>query len=145
MCKTAKVNPLYKEGKNTELENYRPVSLLPILSKIIERVVCNQLIENLEKHDILYEYQSGFWSKHSTNTCLAHLSNEILKGFKSRMILIDVKKAFDILDHDRLLDKMKYLGFTSKAIDWFRSYFKNRTIVVRLEKTLSETEICEEL
>ena len=60
MCKTAKVNLLYKEGKNTELENYRPVSLLPILSKIIERVVCNQLIENLEKHDILYEYQSGF-------------------------------------------------------------------------------------
>ena len=62
MRNTAKVKPLYKKGKNTEPENYRPVSLLPILSKIIER------IEHLAKHDILYEYQSGFRSKHSVNT-----------------------------------------------------------------------------
>ena len=59
MCKTTKVKPLYKKGKNTEPKNYRPVSLLPILSKIKERVVYNQLIELLEKH-IIYEYQSGF-------------------------------------------------------------------------------------
>ena len=69
-------------------------------------------------------------------------SNEIKKGFKSRMILIDLKKAFDILDRDRLLDKMKYLGFTLKAIDCFGSYFKKRTIVVSLDKILSETGIC---
>ena len=125
MCKTAKVKPVYKKGKNTEPKNYRPVSLLPILSKIIERVVYNQLIEHLEKHDILYKYQSGFRSKHSVNTCLAHLSNQILKGFESGkstgMILIDLQKAFDTLDHDILLDKMKYLGFTSKnnRLIWF--------------------------
>ena len=59
MCKTTKVKPLYKKGKNTEPKNYRPVSLLPILSKIKERVVYNQLIELLEKH-LIYEYQSGF-------------------------------------------------------------------------------------
>ena len=112
MCKTAKKKPLYKKGKNTESKNYKPVSLLPVLSKIIERVVYNQLIEHLEKHDILYEYQSGFRSKHSVNTLLAHLSHQILKGFESRksteMILIDLQKAFDILDHDMLLDKMKF-------------------------------------
>ena len=60
MCKTAKVKHLYKKGKNTEPENYIPASLLPILSKIIERVAYNQLIEHLEKHDLLYKYQSGF-------------------------------------------------------------------------------------
>ena len=60
MCKTAKVKPLYEKGKNMEPKNYRPVSLLPILSKIIGRVVYNQLIDHLEKHDILYKYQSGF-------------------------------------------------------------------------------------
>ena len=60
MCKTAKVKPVYKKGKNTEPKNYRPVSLLPILSKIIERVIYNQLIEHLEKDDILHKYQSGF-------------------------------------------------------------------------------------
>ena len=66
--------------------------------------VYNQLIEHLEKHDKLYEYQSGFRSKHSVNTCIAHLSNQILKGFESEkstgMILIDLQKAFDTLDHD---------------------------------------------
>ena len=116
MCKTTEVKSLYKKGKNTGPKNYRPVSSLPILSKIIQRVVYNQLIEHLEKHDILYEYHSGFQSKHSVNTCLAHLSNQILKGFESgkstRMILIGLQKAFDTLDHDILLEKMKYLDFT---------------------------------
>ena len=65
MCKTAKVKPLYKKGRNTDPENYRPISLLPILSKIIGRVVYNQLLEHLEKHDVLYEYQSVFRSNNS--------------------------------------------------------------------------------
>ena len=65
MCKTAKVKPPYKKGRNTDPENYRPISLLPILSKIIERVVYNQLLEHLEKHDVLYEYQSVFRSNNS--------------------------------------------------------------------------------
>ena len=92
---------------------------------------------------MLCKYQSGFRSKHSVNTCLTHLSNQILKGFESEkstgMILIDLQKAFDSLDHDILLNKMKYLGFTQKTIDWFGSYLKKRNIVVSLEKTLSET------
>ena len=78
------------------------------------------------------------------NTYLAHLSNQILKGFESgvstRMILIDLQKAFDTIDYDILLDKMKYLGFTSKTIDWFSSYFKKRNIIVSLEKTFLETK-----
>ena len=78
---------------------------------------------------MLYEYlQSGFRNKHAVSTSLAHLFNQILKGFESGkstgMILIDLQKAFDSLDHDVLLDKMKYLGFTSKTIDWFGSYLK---------------------
>ena len=68
MCKS-EVKPLYKKGKNTEPKNCRPVSLLPMLSKIIERVKYIQLIKHLENHDILYEYQSGFRSKHSVNIC----------------------------------------------------------------------------
>ena len=107
MCKTAKVNSLHKKGKNTEPKNFRSVSLLPILSKIIEIVIYNQLIEHLEKHNILYKYQSDFRSKHSLNTCLARLSNQTL-------ILIDLHKAFDTLDYDILLNKMKYLGFNQK-------------------------------
>ena len=71
MSKTAIVKPLYKEGKNTEPENYRPLSLLLKSSKVIEGVVYNQLIEHFDKLDILYEYQSLFRSRHSVNTFLA--------------------------------------------------------------------------
>ena len=73
------------------------------------------------------------------------MSNQILKGFESGkstgMILIDLQKAFDSLDHDILLDKIKYLGFTSKTIDWFGSYLKKQSNVVSLDKTHSETGI----
>ena len=144
ICKITKVKSLYKKGKDTKPENYRAISLLPTLSKI-ERVVYNQLKEHFEKHDILYEYQSGSRSKHSVSSCLAHLSNQILKGFESRksteMILIDLQKAFDTLVHDILPDKMKHLVFTSKTMDWLGSCLKMRTFVVSLHKTLSETAI----
>ena len=73
------------------------------------------------------------------------LSNQILKGFESGkstgMILTDLQKAFDTLDHNILLNKIKYLGFTSKVIDWFGSYLKIRNIVVSLEKPLSDTGV----
>ena len=143
MCKKAIVKPLYKKGKNTAAKDYWSVSLLPILSKIIERVVYNQLLEVLEEHDILHRYQSGFRSKHSANTCFVHTFNQILKGFESGkstgMILLDLKKAFVTLDRHILLDKMKYLASISKTINWFGTSLKKRNIVVRLEKPLLET------
>ena len=68
------------------------------MPKVIERVMHNQLIEHMEKYEIIFDYQSGFRSKHSVNTCLVHLSNQTLKGFEARkstgMILIDLQKAF---------------------------------------------------
>ena len=80
----------------------------------------NQLTEHLEKYKIIFDYQSGFRSKHSVNICLAHLSNQILKGFEARkstdMILIDLQKAFDTLDHQILWKKLKY-GFHQKPLD----------------------------
>ena len=78
----------------------------------------------------------GFRKNHSTNSCLSYLSNKIQKGFEegnlTGMILIDLQKAFDTIDHEILLCKMNYLGFTKSAIDWFRSYLANRTSVVHV-------------
>ena len=112
------------------------------MSKIIKRVVHNQLIKHLEKYEIIFDYQSGFRSKHSVNTCLAHLSNQILKGFEARkstgMILIDPQKAFDTLDHQILLKRQKYIGFSTETVRWFESYLKIRNLIVSLEKSLSE-------
>ena len=93
------------------------------MSKFIERVVHNQLIEHLGKYKIIFDYQSGFRTKHSVNTCLAHLSNQILKGFEARkstgMILTDLQKLFDTLDHQILLKKLKYIGFSPETVRWF--------------------------
>ena len=75
--KAEKVRPIFKKVKNAEQKKYRPASLLPVMSKVIERVVHNQPIKHLEKYEIVFDYQSGFRSKHFVNTCLTHLSNQI--------------------------------------------------------------------
>ena len=140
--KLSKLKPLFKKGSKTDPKNYRPISLLPLVSKIFERAVYDQLHQFLEENKILYKYQSGFRKYHSTNTCLSHLSNKILQGFDegmvTGMILIDLQKAFDTLDHDILLKKMKTMGFAENTIAWFRSYLSNRFFLVNIGNTFSE-------
>ncbi len=85
------------------LANYMPVSILSILSKIVERVVFDQLNEYLVSNQLLYKFQSGFRSSYSTDTCLIHLHDHIRsqcdKGYYTGMVLIDLQKAFDTVDH----------------------------------------------
>ena len=103
-CKVAKLKPIFKMGKKTDPSNYRPISLLPSISKIIERVIHDQKNAFLSDEDILYTYQSGFRGNHSTNLCLSFLTDKILKaideGLSTGMILIDLQKAFDTIDHE---------------------------------------------
>ena len=143
LCKTAKVKPLFKKGSKTDPQNYRPISLLPIVSKIIERVVHDQTNMFLKQNKILYKYQSGFRSNHSTNECLSYLNDKILKGFDegllTGMILIDLQKAFDTIDHGVLFEKMKYLHFSDNTITWFKSYLKDRMFKVSIDKALSDS------
>jgi len=129
-CKQAKLKPLFKKGSKTEPTNYRPISLLPIISKIIEKVIHEMTLNYLDKFNILYKYQSGFRTNYSTNSCLSFLSNKVLTGFEkgmlTDMILIDLQKAFDTIDHDILLKRMIYLGFSNSTIGWFKSYLEDR-------------------
>ena len=115
----------------TEPKNYRPISLHPLVSKIIEKVIHDQTLNYLDENNIIYKYQSGFRSNHSTNSCLSYLCNKVQKGFERGMLtgmtLVDLQKTFDTIDHQILLKKMRYLGFTDSAISWFRSYLENRT------------------
>ena len=140
-CKHAKLKPLFKKGSTTEPKNYRPISLLPLISKIIEKVIHDQTQAYLDKNDIIYKYQSGFRSKHSTNSCLSFLCDKVQKGFEkgklTGMILIDLQKAFDTIDHKILLQKLKFLGFSKSAISWFKSYLDQRIFSVQIEEFLS--------
>ena len=120
---------------------HRPISLLPLISKVIEKVIHNQTLNFLNKNRILYSYQSGFRKHYSTDTCLSYLTNKVQTGFEegllTGMVLIDLQKAFDTIDHGILLDKMKYLGFSTSTIDWFNSYLTNRSFIVNVGKEYS--------
>ena len=106
LCKITKIKPLFKKGSKTEPKNYRPISLLPLISKIFEKIVHDQTQKFLIDNNLLFKYQSGFRPNHSTNSCLTYLTNKILTGFDNGMvtgmILIDLQKAFDTIDYEIL-------------------------------------------
>ena len=137
--KFAIVKPLYKKNKKTNVENYRPVSILCILSKILERAVHNQLEKYLTTNQILYSHQSGFRREHSTDTCLINLmdyiNNSISEGDYVGMVLLDLQKAFDTVNHSILCEKLKIMGVGN--IDWFISYLENRKQIVNVNSTNS--------
>ena len=85
-CKIAKLNPLFKKGSKTDPSNYRPISLLLLLSKVFERVALDQTEEFLSLDKILYDYQSGFTKNHSTDTCFSFLNDKILKSFDDGLV-----------------------------------------------------------
>jgi hypothetical protein len=134
--KSARVVPLYKKNDKTEVGNYRPVSILSILSKIYERVVYDQVEEYLSKNNLLYMFQSGFRRGFSTDTCLIHLSDYIRfqmdQGNLVGMILLDLQKAFDTVDHGILLMKMEAMGLGKDILRWFKSYLSERQQLVNV-------------
>ena len=115
----------------------------PLISKIIEKVIHDQTQKYLDDYNILYRYQSGFRKSYSTDSCLSYLNNKIATGFESGlytgMIFIDLQKAFDSINHDILISKMKHLGFSKEATLWFKSYLSNRKFKVHINKTFSES------
>ena len=122
--KQARVRPLHKKNDRLQVNNYRPVSILNIVSKILERAVYVQLENYLKDNNILYNHQSGFRKAHSTETCLIDLTDtirkEISRGNYVGMVLLDLQKAFDTVDHQILCKKLEFMGVGN--IGWFHSY-----------------------
>jgi hypothetical protein len=138
--KIAKVKPLFKKNKQTDVSNYRPISILNIVSKVLEKAIYIQLENYLIQNNLLYDYQSGFRQSFSTDSCLIHLLDSIKcqssRGLYTGMVMLDLQKAFDTVNHAILLDKLKAMGLES--VEWFRSYLSERTQVVNIGKSLSE-------
>ena len=136
----SKVIPLFKKGSTLDPGNYRPVSILNVLSKILERAAHSQLSDYLEKRGLLFENQSGFRGGYSTDSCLIGLSDfikeELGKGNLVGMVLIDLQKAFDTVDHTVLMGKLESIGVSS--LSWFDSYLSGRKQCVDLKGTRSE-------
>ena len=140
--KIAKVIPVYKEEDPTNCSNYRPISLLSVFSKIFERIMYSKLYSFLEKYNIIYKRQFGFREKHSTNHALANLI-ETIKSFLDNNffvcgIFIDLKKAFDTVDHDILTTKLLHYGIRGKANSWLKSFLSDRKQYVSINGFESE-------
>ena len=128
--KLARVTPIFKKGARQDVNNYRPISIIPAVAKIFERIIYNQLYEYLNFNDLLANCQSGFRSIHSTLTSLLEATNSwsvnIDNGFINGVVFIDLKKAFDTIDHKILLRKLACYGVDQKSLRWFDSYLSDR-------------------
>uniref|UniRef100_A0A669EIT0 Reverse transcriptase domain-containing protein n=1 Tax=Oreochromis niloticus TaxID=8128 RepID=A0A669EIT0_ORENI len=146
-CKHAVVEPILKKSSldPTQLKNYRPISKLPLLSKILEKVVADQLTTFLEKHEIYDKFQSGFRKRHSTETALLKVSSDIMmsadSGASSVMVLLDLTSAFDTIDHTILINRLRdIVGVSGLALEWFRSYLSNRSFSVFANRFMSHSK-----
>ena len=140
--KIARIIPLYKKGAANECGNYRPVSLLSALSKILEKAICSQLMSYLESDHSLCHDQYGFRPKSQTTHVVHKLLNIIqansIKNEVTIVTFLDLSKAFDCLQYDKLFFKMEKLGFHEHTIKWFKSYLSLRQQCTDLDGTLSD-------
>ena len=143
--KCSRITPLHKGGDALEPNNYRPISIICSIAKVFEKLIYNQLSSYLNRNNILSPYQSGFRSNHSTSTALLKLTNDIFCASNDSKltgaIFIDLTKAFDLVDHYLLLDKLYSIGLSRNALLWFNSYLHNRKQCVVIQGSKSDTTI----
>ena len=139
--KTAKITPIFKDGEKSKYTNYRPISVLPTISKILERCVYNQLILHLESHNLLSSQQYGFRKKHSTEIASVLFLDEIHKaldrGNLTGALFVGLSKAFDTISHSSILDKLPAYGISGNEKAWFTDYLFHRQMRVNYKGTLS--------
>ena len=142
--KKARICPVFKGGEDTEPCNYRPISILPVLSKIMERVVFNQLYPFLDSQSLLHDNQSGFRPKFSTSSALLNITEDwihaIDKGEFVGIVMLDLQKAFDTVNHSILIHKLQEYGLNINVINWFQSYLKDRNHVTTINGMKSNVQ-----
>lgn len=145
--KTARVTPIFKGGDHTDLSNYRPISILCTIAKVFEKIIFRQLQIYLNHFNILCVNQSGFRPGYSTTTALLKFTNDVFSSLDQSQytgaIFLDLSKAFDLVDHYLLLDKLKSIGLSRKALLWFNAYLHNRRQFVSFKGTQSQNCIVE--
>ena len=139
--KTAKISPIYKKEDPHLTDNYRPISLLPVISKIFEKVAFKQVYDYFNVNDLLYKSQYGFRKKHSTELAGLEFYDKIINNLENDKlplaVFLDLSKAFDTIDHEILLKKLRYYGISGNSLLWFKSYLSNRKQYVQFKDSFS--------
>lgn len=139
--KQSVVIPLPKTNNPTSISQFRPISILPVLSKILEKVVCEQMVGYLESEELLPETQSGFRRGFSTCSALINVIDDMItakdKGFQSLITALDFSQAFDSVNVDLLLAKLRFYHFDDNSVQWFSSYLLERTQQTKVDGRLS--------
>ena len=142
--KTAKMVPIFKSGDPSQPTNYRPISLLPTMSKVLERAVCNQVYGYFERHNKLYNLQFGYRHGFSTEGLLLKILDYITKQRNANKhvlnVFIDLRKAFDTVPYNILFDKLQHYGLACSVVDWFRSYLSERRMYTKVADSESGLE-----
>ena len=139
--KQSRTVPIFKAGNDELCDNYRPISLQNSIAKILEKMVSTQLVNHLEINNLIYKHQYGFMRGKSTEHNLLHVTNTIGKALNEGKfcigLFLDLRKAFDVCSHEILLMKLKKLGVTGTALNWFQSYLTNRSQQVDINGNIS--------
>ena len=140
--KIAKVIPIYKKDDSALVSNYRPISLLPSISKILEKIVHKRLYNFLNSNNLLIPNQYGFRKSHSTDYALIKLYDKIIHSLSNKEhtfgIFMDLSKAFDTINHEILINKLHNYGIRGTSLSWFKDYLKNRKQYVVYESEKSQ-------
>ena len=137
--------PIFKSGDRRQCANSRPISILPAVSKVLEKEVFRQVYGYLTENCMLLKFQTGFLPKHSTVTALIQWLENKSNGKLNGVIFLDVKRAFDSINHFILLNKTKKcFGISSIELKWFESYLSNREQLCSINEQLSskKTSTC---
>jgi len=143
LYKEAIIRPIYKGGDEQDINNYRPISLISNVSKIIEKAIKDQLVKYLEDSKYLVESQLGFRKNMGTEDAINKLHTELTthldNGKKCIAIFQDLSKAFDLVEHEKLITKIKEAGCGGQVLKWFQTYLENREQKVRIGEIESKT------
>ena len=141
--KLSKVIPIFKSGAKCDLSNYRPISLLSVISKVFEKLISIRVMSFIEKHSILSPTQYGFRPESSTEFAILNIVSSCYENINEKLftglIMIDLKKAFDSVTHSILLQKLEHYGFRGNVFNLFSSYLSNRQQYVSVNNVNSST------